>query len=166
MGAAGGGGKRAAGKRTAGAVARAPRFWIGIASRDHVRRGVAGGFCQLGHGKAAPIRRLSPGDWIAYYSPRESFPDGAPLQAFTAIGEVQAGEPYAADMGDGFMPTRRDVRFRTGAKEAPIRPLLEALELTRGKAGWGALFRRGLVEVSAADFARIAAAMAIRFAGP
>ena len=34
------------------------RYWIGVASRDHVMRGVAGGFCQLGHGKAAPVKRL------------------------------------------------------------------------------------------------------------
>jgi len=75
-------------------LSAAPRFWIGVASRDHVRRGVAGGFCQLGHGKAAPIRRLAPGDWIAYYSPRESYPDGALLQAFTAIGEVSWGAAF------------------------------------------------------------------------
>jgi hypothetical protein len=152
-------------KRAPVRVAPAPRFWIGVASRDHVRRGVAGGFCQLGHGKSAPIRRLAPGDWIAYYSPRESFPDGAPLQAFTAIGQVQAGEPYAVDMGEGFEPTRRDVRFRVDAKEAPIRALLESLALTRGKPSWGAIFRRGLVEVAAEDFARIAAAMGVTLAG-
>ena len=142
-------------------MSAAARFWIGVASRDHVRRGVAGGFCQLGHGKAAPIRRLAPGDWIAYYSPRESFPDGAPLQAFTAIGEVQPGEPYAVEMGEGNLATRRDVRFRTDANEAPIRPLLESLALTRGKPSWGAAFRRGLVEVTADDFERIAAAMGV-----
>jgi len=142
-------------------LSAAPRFWIGVASRDHVRRGGAGGFCQFGHGKAAPIRRLAPSDWIAYYSPRESYPDGAPLQAFTAIGEVQPGEPYAVDMGEGFVATRRDVRFRSDANEAPIRPLLESLALTRGKPSWGAAFRRGLVEVTSDDFARIAAAMGV-----
>ena len=151
-------------KRAAAGTATTARFWIGVASRDHVRRGVAGGFCQLGHGKAAPIRRLSPGDWIVYYSPRESYPDGAPLQAFTAIGAVQAGEPYAVDMGEGFVPTRRDVRFLADAKEAPIRPLLETLALTRGKPSWGAVFRRGLVEVTADDFVRIAAAMGVPLA--
>ena len=31
------------------------RYWIGVASRDHVARGVAGGFCQLGHGKASAV---------------------------------------------------------------------------------------------------------------
>ena len=145
--------------------ARETRYWIVVLDKLHADAAVAGGYVEVNHGKSQPLERMSEGDGIACYAPRDA-PDGAPLQAFTAIGEVQAGEPYAADMGDGFMPTRRDVRFRTGAKEAPIRPLLEALELTRGKAGWGALFRRGLVEVSAADFARIAAAMAIRFAGP
>jgi hypothetical protein len=142
------------------------RFWIGVASRDHVLRGVAGGFCQLGHGKAAPLKRLASGDWIAYYSPRESYPDGPPLQAFTAIGEVLAGEPYSADMGGGFMPTRRDVRFRKRAREAPIRPLLDSLELTKGKASWGAAFRRGLVEVSHDDFARIAESMGVALPAP
>ena len=38
------------------------RYWIGVASRDHVMKGVAGGFCQLGHGKSAPVKRLAPGD--------------------------------------------------------------------------------------------------------
>jgi hypothetical protein len=146
-------------------LSAAPRFWIGVASRDHVRRGVAGGFCQLGHGKAAPIRRLAPGDWIAYYSPRESYPDGALLQAFTAIGEVQPDEPYAVDMDEVFVATRRDVRFRSDTNETPIRPLLESLVLTRGKPSWGAAFRRGLVEVTADDFAHIAAAMGVTLPG-
>jgi hypothetical protein len=141
--------------------AKAVRFWIGVASRDHVRRGVEGGFCQLGHSKGVPLERLAPGDWIAYYSPRATYPDGAALQAFTAIGKVEPGEPYLADMGVGFTPTRRDVAFRKRAKDAPIRPLLDALALTKGKPAWGAAFRRGLVEVSGGDFGRIAAAMGV-----
>jgi hypothetical protein len=40
------------------------RYWIGVAANDHVEKGVLGGFAQLGHGKPASIRRLSPGDWI------------------------------------------------------------------------------------------------------
>ena len=35
---------------------------MGIASEDHVKAGVAGGFAQLGHGKQAPIQTLSAGD--------------------------------------------------------------------------------------------------------
>ena len=40
--------------------------WIGVASSDHVKRGVAGGFCQLGHGRREPVKRLKPGDRIVY----------------------------------------------------------------------------------------------------
>jgi hypothetical protein len=59
-----------------------------------VLRGVEGGFAQLSHGKEAPIRRLSRGDWLVYYSPRVTHPDGEPLQAFTAIGEVEDDDVY------------------------------------------------------------------------
>jgi hypothetical protein len=124
-------------------------------------RGVEGGFCQLGHGKAAPVKRLLPGDGIAYYSPRTQLHSGNPVQAFTAIGEVAPGEAYPVDQGAGFHPTRRNVRWHRNTREAPIRPLLEKLELTRGKAHWGAPFRRGAIEISAADFDIIAAAMEV-----
>ena len=72
-----------------------PGHWIGVASRDHVRRGVAGGFCQLGHGKHAPVQRLAPGDRLVYYSPRTALDGGEPVQAFTAIGRIDA---YQAEM--------------------------------------------------------------------
>jgi hypothetical protein len=137
---------------------QAPRYWIGVASRDHVRAGIEGGFCQLCHGKQAQIRRLAPGDRIIYYSPRAEMRAGEPVQAFTAIGEVLDGAPYPFDMGNGFVPTRRDVRFFE-AREAPIRPLLESLAFTRGRRSWGYAFRRGAFEIGADDFAIIAAAM-------
>jgi len=137
-----------------------PRFWIGVASRDHVRAGVAGGFCQLCHGKAAPLRRMQPGDRIAYYSPRTAMRGGAPVQAFTAIGEVVAGAPYPFDMGGGLVPHRRDVRFLP-AHDAAIAPLLETLSFTRGRRSWGVAFRRGVFEATAADHAAIAAAMGV-----
>jgi hypothetical protein len=138
------------------------RHWLGVASRDHVRRGVDGGFCQLGHGKEAPIRRLSTGDRIAYYSPRATTAKGDPVQAFTAIGTVRPGKAYRGDMGRGFHPWRRDVAWKVSAHEAPIRPLLDRLTLTANKQNWGLVFRRSLIAVSSDDFRRIAKAMAAR----
>ena len=85
--------------------------WVGVASLDHVRNGVEGGFCQLCHGKAGPMQRIVPGDWILYYSPRTKMRGGQVVQAFTAIGRIKNGEAYAFDMGNGFVPTRRDVAF-------------------------------------------------------
>jgi hypothetical protein len=32
------------------------QFWIGIVSREHVQRGVEGGFIQRSHGKKAPLQ--------------------------------------------------------------------------------------------------------------
>jgi hypothetical protein len=135
-----------------------PRYWIGVVSRDHVMKGVAGGFCQLSHGKSAPVKRLSPGDWIAYYSPRTEMRGGEPVQAFTAIGRIKPGKPYAGDMGGGFHPIRRDVDFRA-CREAPIRPRCPRLH--QGKPAWGIVFRRGSFEVSEADFRTIAEAMGV-----
>ncbi|MDQ7862723.1 hypothetical protein RCO48_21920 [Peribacillus frigoritolerans] len=33
------------------------RYWIGVASRDHVMKGIDGGFAQLCHGKEAPLKK-------------------------------------------------------------------------------------------------------------
>ncbi len=137
-----------------------PCYWIGVASRDHVLKGVAGGFCQLGHGKAAPVQRLSPGDWIAYYSPRTALHGGEPVQAFTAIGRIAPGEVYRGDMGGGFHPFRRDVAWRD-CRAAPIQPLRERLGFTQGRTNWGFAFRRGSFAVDAEDFAVIAEAMGV-----
>ena len=138
------------------------RFWVGVASRDHVLSGVEGGFCQLCHGRASPIRRLNPGDGIAYYSPKTSMAAGAALQAFTAVGFVMDSSPYEADMGGGFRPTRRDVRFMPIAREAPIKPLLNQLDFTsRQPSSWGQILRRGVFEVSQKDFESITKAMGV-----
>ena len=135
-----------------------PGYWIGVASAAHVRRGRSGGFVQLGHGKAAPLKRVKPGDHIVYYSPTVKLGEKDKLQAFTAIGTVKDREPYVGDMGKGFKPYRRDVDWAK-AEEAPILPLLDKLEFTAGKTNWGYKFRFGLFPVSAADFRLIAKAM-------
>ena len=136
-----------------------PRNWICVASAEHVRRGVAGGFMQVNHGKAAPLKRIRPGDRVIYYSPSEVMRVADGLQSFTAIGTVKEGEPYQGEMGGGFTPFRRDVAWRQ-ARETPIRPLLDRLGFTAGKPNWGAPFRYGLVEIGEADFSLIEQAMA------
>jgi hypothetical protein len=135
-------------------------YWVGVAAREHVRRGVAGGFCQFGHGKRGPVVRVKPGDRVVYYSPRTKLEGGEPVQAFTALGIVADGEPYEADMGGGFVPWRRDIRF-LDTREVPIRPLLDELSFTRGHASWGYAFRRGQFAISAEDYAVIARAMGV-----
>ncbi len=97
---------------------------------------------------------------LAGYSPKTALEGGAPLQAFTAIGRIKAGEPYAFDMGGGFVPVRRDIAFKP-CHEAPIRPLVERLSFIRNKASWGYVFRFGQIEVPGPDFEVIATAMGV-----
>ena len=136
--------------------------WIAVASAEHVRLGRSQGFMQVCHGKAAPLKRIKPGDRVVYYSPVAVFKGADKLQAFTAIGTVEPIEPYQADMGGGFCPYRRDVAWFT-ARETPIRPLLELLAFARGNKNWGYQLRFGLFEISAADMDLIADAMVAQF---
>jgi hypothetical protein len=139
---------------------RQVRYWIGVASKDHVLKGVQGGFCQLCHGKNKPLLRLAVGDWIVYYSPRTAMQGGGLVQAFTAIGQILEGEAYRFDMGNGFVPYRRDVKF-IPAEEAQIHPLISDLSFIQNKKSWGYPFRFGLVGIPEADFLRIASAMKV-----
>lgn len=134
--------------------------WVGVASRDHVMRAVEGGFAQVNHGKAAPLRRMQRGDRLVYYSPKERMRAGEPVQAFTAIGRIEDGEAHQAQQGNGLEPFRRKVHYFK-AHDATIHPLLDDLDATRGKTSWGVVFRRGLFEISDADYRTIAKAMGV-----
>lgn len=134
------------------------RYWIGVASKEHVSRGVAGGFCQLCHGKAQPLKRMSVGDWIIYYSPKELFEEGIPCQKFTAIGEVIGTEVYLFEISPGFTPSRRDIRFLE-SNDVSIRSLLEKLTFIKDINKWGYVFRFGHFEIPKTDFELIASNM-------
>ena len=134
--------------------------WITVAAAEHVRRGRAGGFVQVAHGKAGPLRRLKPGDRVVCYSPSEAFRGRDRLQTLTAIGIVRDRAPYQAEMGNGFRPFRRDVAW-LDAREAPIAPLLDWLDFAGGSPGWGYRLRFGLLPISDHDLRVIAAAMAV-----
>ena len=136
--------------------------WIGVVSRSHVLRGVEGGFAQMNHGKQAPLQRMKAGDGLIYYSPREDYPDGAPLQAFTALGFIRTGEVYAYDMTadgvPGFVPWRIDVDY-VDTQITSMRPLIAQLDFIKDKTHWGAAFRFGQVRIGEVDFRCIAHAM-------
>ena len=134
------------------------RFWIGVASREHVHLGIAGSFCQLCHGKAYPLKRMAVGDWLLYYSPKEHFGEDTPCQKFTAIGKVIGEKVYAHEMHPGFVPYRRDINFLESV-DAPIRPMLSQLDFIADKSRWGYAFRFGHLEIQRNDFEAIAMRM-------
>jgi hypothetical protein len=131
-----------------------PRYWILVASREHVNRGVAGGFAQAGHGKRSGIARMHAGDQIIYYSPKVVYRGNEALQAFTATGEVVGDEIVQVEMSPDFKPFRRTVRYdHTGIVK--IAPLINDLAFIRNKKSWGSAFRFGMLEIPGPDFLRI-----------
>jgi hypothetical protein len=133
--------------------------WLGVVSAEHVRRAVALGIAQIGHGKRAGLSRMHAGDTLIFYSPVERFGDGIPLQHFTAIGEIADDEIWQADEG-GFRAFRRRVHY---AHTAPVdlRSVLDQLHLT-AEANWGYKLRRGLVPLDGHDVNVLRSVMAER----
>lgn len=139
------------------------KYWIAVASREHVLRGVSVGICQVCHGKAGPLRQMHEGDFVIYYSPTERFGQKDPCQRFTALGRVLAKEPYQFQMSEDFVPWRRDLCF-FAVREVSILPLLNNLSFITDKKRWGFPFRRGLFSIPAQDFTLIATKMGLDFA--
>jgi hypothetical protein len=48
--------------------------------------------------------------------------NGDIIQSFAALGQILDREPYLVDMGDGFIPHRRDVKY-VSSQETLIKPL-------------------------------------------
>lgn len=139
------------------------RNWVAVACLEHALRGCAQpaqGFMQVCHGKRGPLQRLAPGDRVVYYAPTRTMGGKDKLQAFVSAGLVQTGDPYAFDMGGGFVPYRRNVAY-VPVQAAPIAPLLDALDFVEDRQRWGYKFRFGLFEVGDADMRRIAVAMQV-----
>ena len=130
------------------------KYWINVISKNHVLRGVQEGITQSGHGKEAPLKKMHEGDWIIFYSPKQSLEGDEKLQAFTAIGQMPDDEINQFEMSPTFKPFRRKVVFKD-AKEISILPLIEKLDFIKDKKRWGYLFRFGLFEISEKDFQTI-----------
>ena len=135
-----------------------PKFWIGVACKEHVAHGVTLGICQFCHGKSAPAKRLTKGDFVIYYSPKISMETTELYQKFTAIGIVTDDNPYQVDMGNDFKPFRRNITY-FDATHVDIRPLIPQLPFIKNKHSWGYMFRYGFLEIDQESFEIIAEAM-------
>lgn len=100
-------------------------YWIGVASKDHVELGVAGGFCQLCHGKSAPLNKMKAGDWLIYYAPKQSLKSKEPCQEFIALGQVLPGDTYSFEMAPGFIPHRKNIDFLKNVQPVPLQAVSE-----------------------------------------
>jgi hypothetical protein len=127
------------------------RYWITVVSKDHLAKGVAGGFMQANHGKATSLKKMHKGDWVIFYSPKVSFKGNEFCQAFTAIGKVADDEIYTHRMTADFVPHRRNIQF-CECEETPIAPLINELFFMPNKFSWGFPFRFGFFEIHEPDF--------------
>ncbi len=134
------------------------KYWIIVASKDHLQRGLAGGFIQANHGKAAPLKRMHQGDFVIFYSPKVEFEKPEKLQCFTAICKLVDEDIYQHDMGGGFVPFRRNVKFLP-AQDVSILPLINDLTFIKDKTHWGAPFRFGMLQIPEEGFRSIAEKM-------
>lgn len=137
---------------------RETKFWIIVASKDHVKTGVAEGIAQACHGKASPLKRMRKGDFVVYYSGKETFGKTDKCQQFTAIGKVKDEEVYQFKMSEDFCPSRRKIDFFE-SEDVSILPLIDDLTFIQNKKKWGAPFRFGLLEIPEEDFKLISSKM-------
>ena len=127
------------------------KYWIIVATQEHVARGVAEGIAQIGHGKRAPLTRLQLDDWIIYYSPQVSLSTKTPVQSFTAIGQVKDEDIFKVTVTPEFQPYRRRINY-LGSQVTPIQPLIEQLKFIRDKKNWGYTLHFGLIGIPKEDF--------------
>ena len=134
------------------------RYWILVASKDHVKSGIAEGIAQACHGKASPLQRMSKGDFIIYYSGKQKLGKPEICQEFTAIGKVQDDRIYQAQISENFCASRRNIEFYQ-SKDISILPLINDLYFIKNKKSWGYPFRLGFLEINQPDFDLISAQM-------
>ncbi len=137
---------------------RTTKYWIIVASKDHVATGAAAGIAQACHGKAAPLKRMQKGDAVIFYSGKMKMGKAESCQKFTAIGTVADDEVYPFQMTDSFCAFRRKIEFYD-SEEISIKPLIEDLTFIQNKKSWGYPFRFGHFEINLQDFELISSKM-------
>lgn len=137
------------------------KYWIIVASKDHVKNGIAEGIAQACHGKASPLRRMRKGDFIIYYSSKQTMGQPQPCQQFTAIGKVTDEQTYQFQVSEDFCPSRRNIEFLPGIAIS-ILPLIAELDFIPNKKSWGYPFRFGFFEIKQHDFELISSQMLLK----
>jgi len=131
------------------------KYWIIVASKDHVKTGIAEGIAQACHGKVAPLKRMKKGDFIIYYSGKQKMGKAEKCQEFTALGEVVDNDIYTFQVSEDFCPSRRKIEFLQ-THDVSILPLISNLDFIQNKQSWGYPFRFGFFEIMKHDFDLIA----------
>lgn len=134
------------------------KYWIIVASKDHVKSALEQGIAQACHGKVSPLKRMRKGDFIIYYSGKQTMGRPEICQKFTGIGKVMDDEIYQFQVSEDFCPSRLNIEFFPG-EDISILPLIPGLSFIHDKKNWGYPFRFGLIEIDRHDFELISSQM-------
>ena len=134
------------------------KHWIIVASKDHVKTGIAEGVAQACHGKVSPLKRMHKDDFVIYYSGKQTMGRPEACQEFTAIGKVIDDEIYQFRVSEDFCPSRRNIEFLP-SNDVSILPLIPGLDFIQNKKSWGYPFRFGFFEINQHDFELISSQM-------
>ncbi len=139
-------------------INRDTKYWVIVASKDHVKKGIAEGFAQACHGKTSPLRRMKKGDFVIYYSGKQTMGKPDKCQEFTALGKVLDDEVCQFQASEDFCPSRRNIEF-SPCLDTSILPIIEELDFIKNKKSWGYPFRFGFFEINQHDFDLISSQM-------
>lgn len=137
---------------------REVKYWVITASKDHVKNGISQGIAQTCHGKSAPLKRMKKGDFVIYYSGKQTLGKPERCQEFTALGKVLDDDIYQFQVSEDFCPSRRNIEFLQ-CKDTSILPLINDLQFIQNKKSWGYPFRFGILEINKHDFDLISSQM-------
>lgn len=128
-------------------MSQTKRFWVAVASHDHVKRGVEEGIAQACHGKKGLLQRVHSGDGIVYYSPKKHMDDKvSTCKQFTALGKITCDSPYQVeDCNSGFNPYRIDVDYKHDIRPVPW-------DAVKHRIRFHARLRFGFLEISEEEF--------------
>lgn len=139
------------------------KYWIIVASKDHVKTGIVQGIAQACHGKSSPLKRMKKGDIVIYYSGKQTLGKPEKCQEFTALGNVIDDETYQFQASENFCPSRRNIDFLQ-CQVISILPLINDLDFIQNKKSWGYPFRFGFFEINQHDFQLISSQMLKHYA--
>jgi hypothetical protein len=126
------------------------KYWVVVASRNHVLRGAELGIFGIGHGKRQPLEQIAPGDKVVFYAPRiEHTKTGKEntFQKFKGCGTV-LNEPIFTEEIAGTCVFRRKIQFEEVTTETSIQELIPQLDFILNKKKWGFPFLRGYIAIS------------------
>jgi hypothetical protein len=128
------------------------KFWLIVASKDHIEKGVSGGFAQACHGKMKPISKPQKGDGVLFYATREKYNENTNrIKRITAVGFFEDEKVDVHEIEDKLF-YKRKVNFEIPIREINLKDYLKDIGFIENKEKWGMYLRSSMREIPKKDF--------------